>query len=313
LKTAIAKCSAGVFELQDLPVQAPFHSIRDLFKMIEANPSLAERVNAAYTNNLVYKDAYGHGKGGANVDEKKVIDLSPARLDTIVSVDEDLAAAFGDPLAEAVRFFDQVRVSVAPRILSGLAELVGDDFVANDELVNYRMVDYPSRAAAHHRQKDDHGPRCGAHRDFGTFTIIFPDETPGLEVLLDDTWYPVTCSDGNSVVLLFGWCANIRSNDRVPAALHRVHDVHVDGIVPRRSSAVFFLAPRPDVALKPKLIGEDETPVYREVTAGDLKQLVGRRWKKREGTLAKEMEKEEVEEAKSFPTQDDIIRYKYRI
>ena len=113
------------------------------------------------------------------------------------------------------------------------------------------MVDYPERCRSikkmvdhqrggvleqygpgEHQQRGgvilaQHGPRCGAHRDFGTFTLIFPDGTSGLEVLLDEDkeiWRPVDLSAADSAVLLFGWCANIRSNGRVPAALHRVSD-----------------------------------------------------------------------------------------
>ena len=120
------------------------------------------------------------------------------------------------------------------------------------------MVDYPSRPAPKNRCEDDHGPRCGAHRDFGTLTLIFPNGTPGLEVILDekeDLWRPVEVSPG-SAVLLFGWCANMRSNGRVPAVLHRVADPKdiLDGPIPRRLSSVFFLAPDPDTALTPTLI-----------------------------------------------------------
>lgn len=307
MKIAV-KCSLGVFELQDLPVSAPFKSIRGLFERIATDSSLADRANAAYTNNLVYKDAYGQGNGGTNVDHKRVIDLSPARLDTIVAIDHDLASAFGSPLEDAVNFFDQVRNNIAPKILSGLAKMVGDSNLAKDNLVNYRMVDYPSRPCEH-----VYGPRCGAHRDFGTMTIIFPDGTPGLEVLKDDgTWSLVTCQRPDSAILLFGWCANIRSNDRVPAALHRVRDVSVGDFVPRRTAAVFFLAPGPDVMLDPKLTTKDEPVVYKPVTAGELKKLVGRKWRYREGTLSSALKEMEVEEEKVFPTQDDIISYKYK-
>ena len=118
------------------------------------------------------------------------------------------------------------------------------------------MVDYPSRPS---NIDENRGPRCGAHRDFGTITIIFPDDTSGLEVLLDEkkeVWRPLDVSSG-SAILLFGWCANIRSNDRVPAALHRVVDAPgQNGIVPRRISAVFYVAPSSNTALSPNLMFE---------------------------------------------------------
>lgn len=68
-------------------------------------------------------------------------------------------------------------------------------------------------------------------------------------------WRPIEVAAG-SALLLFGWCANIRSNDRVPAALHRVVDAAAgpDGIVPRRQSAVLFLAPASDTVLEPNVL-----------------------------------------------------------
>ena len=117
---------------------APFDAIKELFKRMEDEPNLAQRANAAYTNNLVYKDAYGNGNGGVGVDEKKVIDLSPQRLDAIVKVDNELAEEFGQPLKEALDFFDRVRSRVAPKILKVLANVAGDPDLALDGMVNYR-------------------------------------------------------------------------------------------------------------------------------------------------------------------------------
>ena len=84
------------------------------------------------------KDAYGDGNGGKNIDEKKVIDLSPSRLDTIVSVDPELANEFGESLDEALGFFNKVRTDIAPKVLCALSKVVGDPSLAHDGMVNYR-------------------------------------------------------------------------------------------------------------------------------------------------------------------------------
>lgn len=63
MRSCMSGC-AGVFELEDIDAEAPFDSIRALFKLIKDQPGLAKRANAAYTNNLVFKDSYGQGKGG---------------------------------------------------------------------------------------------------------------------------------------------------------------------------------------------------------------------------------------------------------
>ena len=103
-------------------------------------PDLGDRANAAYKNNLVYKNAYSAGNGGAGVDEKRVIDLSPARLDTIVSVDAGLGEEIGAPLLDSVRFFDRVRTEVAPKLLEAVSQVVGDPTLVKDNLTNYRFV-----------------------------------------------------------------------------------------------------------------------------------------------------------------------------
>ena len=64
--------------------------------------------------------------------------MSPQRLDAIVKVDNELAEEFGQPLKEALDFFDRVRSRVAPKILKVLANVVGDPDLALDGMVNYR-------------------------------------------------------------------------------------------------------------------------------------------------------------------------------
>ena len=105
-------------------------------------PELGDRANAAYKNNLVYKNAYSAGNGGAGVDEKRVIDLSPARLDTIVRVDAGLGEEIGAPLLDSVRFFDRVRTEVAPKLLEAVSQVAGDPTLVMDNMTNYRWEFY---------------------------------------------------------------------------------------------------------------------------------------------------------------------------
>ena len=54
--------------------------------------------------------------------------------------------------------------------------------------------------------------------------------------------------------------------------------------------------------------------MYRSFTARELKSIVGRKWKVREGTLENEKEKEaEDKEAKNYPTQDAIIGHLFKL
>ena len=54
--------------------------------------------------------------------------------------------------------------------------------------------------------------------------------------------------------------------------------------------------------------------MYSSFTAGELKNIVGRKWKYREGTLLDEKDlEEEKNEAKIYPTQDDIIADMFKL
>jgi len=169
------------------------------------------------------------------------------------------------------------------------------------------MVDYYSRA------EKSEAPRCGEHRDFGTFTLIFQDEVGGLEMQTPDgSWRPIPV--GKGAVLLFGWCTKIRSNDRMPATLHRVNNalpIHADGqnVIPRRTSAILFVAPEPDTLLTPVAVSADEKLHYRTVKAFELKGQMGRKWKWREGTLAATDAILEEAEMRLFPSQDAIVAH----
>ena len=77
LKCKISRFFAGV-------PQAPFAAIDDLFRKVADDPVLVSRANNAYKKNLVFKDAYGQGQGGADVDEKKVMHTS--QLDCLYAI-----------------------------------------------------------------------------------------------------------------------------------------------------------------------------------------------------------------------------------
>ena len=194
---------------------------------------------------------------------------------------------------------------------------------------NYRLVDYYPRPVA------SPAPRCGEHRDFGLMTLIFQDDAGGLEVFVNGAWQPVHTSGAyskpNSAVCVFGWCARIRSNDRIAAVLHRVRDsearleaADVKGVVPRRNSAVLFVAPARGALLTPPdddegQQAEEEGNGYCDgILADDVYNEIARRWKKREGTLPelstspRAAVEPPLAEEKPITTQDDIIEERFR-
>jgi hypothetical protein len=175
--------------------------------------------------------------------------------------------------------------------------------------MNFRMVDYYARP------KSAVPPRCGEHRDFGSYTLIFADE-PGLQFFVDGEWHDVGPIPAGSALLLFGWCTQIRSNGRIPAALHRVVDGGQavdgeDGVIPRRSSLVLFVAPKDaGTPLEPVVFEGEERKYISGIKVGMLRGNMARKWRYREGTLSKEdkiLEEEEILH-KNLKTQDDVVQ-----
>lgn len=151
-------------------------------------------------------------------------------------------------------------------------------------------------------------PERGEHRDFGSFTLIFPDNT-GFQVNVDGReWADLPHVEEGTAILLFGWCTQIRSNGRIPAALHRVTDAES---VSRRTSAVLFCAPKSDdTPLEPEVRAGEERVYVSGIKAGQLRGNMRRKWQHREGTLDREgmiLEQEEILATKML-TQDDVVK-----
>jgi len=312
LAKAIQLCvkKGGVLHLNGLNSMVPFQAVSKVLEFLGERPDLATRANEAYIKNLVYKDSFANGKGGPKVDEKRVLDLSPARLETIVKVDPSIEDEFGEPLREALCFFDDMRKRVAPQILNALTKAIGkSSALDHTTLFNYRMIDY------YERDSSSPSPRCGEHRDFGTFTLIFPDRsTSGLEAFVDREWKPVPLPDEDGAILLFGYCTQFRSNGRIPASLHRVNNpVDVEtGRVPRRLACIMFAAPEQEADISPVVVSDYEVPSYKELTAGDLKIMVGRKWRYREGTCKDKEAIVEEQLLHQFKDSDALINLRYR-
>lgn len=225
-------------------------------------------------------------------------------MESISAKEPSLIEAAGAPLTSALAFWDNLRTSVAPKLLHALAASSGSNDVLIDAHFNYRMVDYYSRP------RDSTPPRCGEHRDFGTFTLLFSRE-PGLQANVAGKWVDLAPPPEGGAVLLFGWCTEIRSNGRLPAVLHRVVDASGAEMTPRRTSAVLFVAPK-DVhtPLEPVLREGEPRRYLSGVRVGQLRGSMARKWRHREGTLNAEdraLEEEEIR-VTQMSTQDHVVR-----
>lgn len=268
----------------DPEVKAPFDAIRHLFDHLRVSPDDASALNAAYPKRGIFKSAAVYN---ASSDQKYTIDLSPARNGQIPEGVRTTLAGTG--FDEVLSFFEDVHAAYVNPILSTLSKLTDADFSAAHQNgnVNYRLCDYNPDTAD---PESDNG--CGAHTDYGTFSIIFQDGTPGLE--MEDAekpgvWIPVP---GDATVVLAGWCAVILSGASIRATRHRVR--RTPGL--RRLSAVLFVAPDLDIDLKPLEGIVPARPFSRQIMDGGInvgafKEVVGRKWRRREGN--EEMEGEQ--------------------
>jgi isopenicillin N synthase-like dioxygenase len=114
--------------------------------------------------------------------------------------------------------------------------------------------------------------RAGAHTDFGTITILAPDDAPGgLQVRdIDGSWHDCRPVPGSFIVnigdLMARW-----TNDRWVSTLHRVVNPPVElARRSRRQTLAFFQLPNPDaiIACVPSCTGPGEPAAYPPVAAG---------------------------------------------
>lgn len=252
---------------------APFSAIQNLFDYLAQNPASAAALNDVYTLRGIFKAA---ATQNPTCDQKLTIDLSPSRIARIPPGLQAELTAHG--LGDILTFFNTISDHHIPQILTSLSAITGRDFAPLHASfnVNFRLIDYNPATAS---PKSQNG--CGAHTDYGTFSIIFQDGTTGLEMEATETpgtWVPVP---GNATVLLCGWCAVVLSGGKVAAVRHRVR--RVPGV--RRLSAVLFVAPDLDVKMAPV----SRVEAFSEAVNKGLydvrwfKEKMGKKWRYREG------------------------------
>ena len=110
---------------------------------------------------------------------------------------------------------------------------------------------------------------AGAHTDYGTLTVLFQDDSGGLQVQdLDGNWVDAPPIPGTVVIntgdLLARW-----SNDRFRSTPHRVQP-RAQARKLGRQSIAFFSDPDPDVGIDaiPSCVTEARPATYKAITAG---------------------------------------------
>jgi len=106
------------------------------------------------------------------------------------------------------------------------------------------------------------------HTDAGAITILLQDDQSGLQVYRRNAWTLVQ-PNPEALVVNIGDVVQVWSNDRYPAALHRV----IASSSAERYSAPFFFNPAPNAhyAPLPGVLGESEPPHYRPINWGEFR------------------------------------------
>ncbi|CAF9940667.1 MAG: hypothetical protein HETSPECPRED_002480 [Heterodermia speciosa] len=256
------------------PIKAPFGQMRRLLDTLLSNPTLAASLNNTYPKRGIFKTA---ALTNTNSDQKLTLDISPSRLELLPA---SLRTELGPDFDAVVSFFQSVERVHVPQILAALSQLVGFDMsrLHAARNLNFRLCDYiPSTA------NPDSSNGCGAHRDYGTFSIIFQDKTAltALEAEVSPgIWVPVP---PDATVVVCGWCAAVLSGGEIKAVRHRVR--RVPGV--RRISAVLFVAPDLEVKLRPFDEGKwkyfSDEIIHGNVDVEGFKEVMGKKWRHREG------------------------------
>jgi len=113
--------------------------------------------------------------------------------------------------------------------------------------------------------------RRGEHTDYGAFTIVAPEQIPGLQIAVEDEWIDVGLVENGYVVnigdLLARW-----TNDRWTSTLHRVVVPDDDNYRKRdRISIPFFFQPSYTAEIKtiPTTVRGDKKSSYESVISGE--------------------------------------------
>jgi isopenicillin N synthase-like dioxygenase len=206
------------------------------------------------------------------VDAKQIYDVGPAYGDNRPQWPAELPAF--RPLVEA---YYRACETLAFRLLSAVSLCLGmpEQHLrrAFDGHTSFLRMNYYPRCPDAARPDAPTGSRDGRfginhHTDAGAITLLLQDDDqPGLQVFRRGVWQMVPPLPGTLTVNI-GDVVQVWSNDRYPAALHRVI-ASPDG---ERFSVPFFFNPSPAADYAP-LPGacRNEPPRYRAITWGEFR------------------------------------------
>ncbi|MGF1482846.1 MAG: isopenicillin N synthase family dioxygenase [Opitutales bacterium] len=230
--------------------------------------STEEKIRNAYNQ----EDNFGYGGMGSEaLDPSKPRDLKETFTMRDATSHQNKIALWPDADFRdvAVDFFERCR-GICAHVMEGFArslKLPHDFFVDKHTGLTQtlRLLHYPPAKATAEEQLG-----AGAHTDYGSCTLVFQDDSGGLEVQgLDGQWVPAPPIEGTVVVntgdLLARW-----TNDVYKSTPHRVK-VRPEGAANGRLSVAFFNDPDPEVMVEvlDSCTSADNPAKYPPITAHD--------------------------------------------
>lgn len=278
---SIGACTTGVCLLTNLTIKPPIGAIQRLFDALYTRPDLVSRLDATNPDRGVFKNAALDPNSSPSIDQRATIDLSVMHLQHLRDLDSTLVVELGADFWKVLEFYSVVENDILPLLMNATSSFAGNDLAPLHKVQDnyFRLIDYFPTTAT--------GPRCGEHRDYGTFTVTFQDAAVGgLEFEVDERWVQVPAHV--DAVVTWGWCGAILSNDGVYPAKHRV--MRTVPALQRRTTALFFVAPDLDAPLKPvdrssagKFLWSKRI-MEGKLAVGEFKQFMAKKWRHREGS-----------------------------
>lgn len=208
-------------------------------------------------------------------DKKEILDVGPDVAHAVAADVFQGATPFPDwqpRLEPVVRAWFTACEDVCLRLLRPVASGLGApaDALAKDFEGGHtsflRLNHYPTRDPAEGEADGPVGLGIHHHTDAGAITLLLTDGRPGLQVLKDDVWVPVDPVPGGLIVNI-GDMAQIWSNDRYPAPLHRVLAMEEEA----RLSLAFFFNPAYPAVIRP-LASTSGSPRYRDLPWAEFRR-----------------------------------------
>jgi isopenicillin N synthase-like dioxygenase len=149
---------------------------------------------------------------------------------------------------------------------------LGDDFfdhITKRADPQLRLIHYPSIEKTIIEQEGH--ARIIPHTDFGLCTLLFQDNTGGLEVDPFHTGdFKAAVPVPGTVLINIADLLQRLTNDRCRSTIHRVVSPKVSGdVLPSRYSIPFFIHPDPEALIDPIVKEEGEVKKYEAVNAGE--------------------------------------------